>query len=219
MARTKAEYSYANTLEGLVERITSTLGDDEAGHDNVTYDADYLGALVCDALVMLTKFDEDLIDPIEVEFDITPDVCIQTLPAECEDFMSFLQIEDDNGRKVPLVEGDFDLIQRTAGFPQPCRHCRGDVMSPVTTYSYAFSESSDRVFALTPMLPGSSGASLRMVALCRNVGEFVGDGTKQLPSKIRGYALQIQWLVLTLATAKDDPQSSQQYFNLSLIHI
>lgn len=221
MARNNAAFEYDNTLNGLVERVTTTLGDDEKGHANVTYDYDYLAALACDALVMLAKFDEDLITPIEVEFDIVADSCIQRLPAECEDFISWLRVEDDNGRKIPIVEGDYELIQRSAGFPQPCRHCRGDVMSVVTSYSIAFNEGSDRVFAFSPMLPSGSGAGLRLVALCRSVDQFVGDGTKELPGRLRGYALQIQWLVLTLATAKDDPAASQQHFQnfLSLANL
>ena len=210
MANTDSTFTYENTLNGFADRITTTLGDDESGHANTTYDRDYIKSLICDAFIMLSRVETDLFPVEEVEFTPTSGQCIQRLPDECEEFLEWFRVVDGNGRKVPVMEGDYDTIKNTQFFPQPCYSCKGDVMSTVATYQAGFSPNSDRVYAMNPMVP--EGTEISVIVLCRNINRAVGDGDQELPQKIRSHAMMLQFLVLTLITSKDDPVASQAHF-------
>jgi hypothetical protein len=214
VVNTTSNFTYDNTLNGYVERITTALGDDEPGHENTTYSKEYLAALICDVFVMLSQIHTSLFPVQEVEFTVKTGTCTQRLPDECEEFIEFMHVLDANGRCVPIYEGDFNTIERYASFPQPCRNCKGDVMASVPGYTAGISAKSDRLFNLSPMAPAS--IALKVVALCKNFDSIVGSGDKPLPQKLRGFAVMIEYLVLSLAVSKDDPALSTQHYNAFL---
>lgn len=215
MAKKTSNFRYENTLKGFVERLTTALGDDEPGNENCTYSKEYLAALICDAFVMLANVQTDLFPIQEVEFDIESNTCLQRFPEECEDVVSFAHILDADGRCVPVVDTEYKDIRRYATFPANCAGCKGGVMSTIPTYRIGVSPQSDRIFAIDPIPP--PGVKIRGVVFCRNISSLVGeDGENPLPEKLRAFAVMIEFLVLSLATSKDDPVVAAQHYNAFL---
>lgn len=186
--------AYENTIEGLCQRVFARLGDTT----QTAWDKCQVETAVNDALWMLSVLRRELFVE-EVDIELAPGLCVQTLPESCNALVSFSCVEV-NGVRTPVTNGNFDSIQSFALHP-PSRRTRcqsrnasGFVSTTVANYQVAVSPDNPRAFAVSPTV--AEGDVVKLIAECVSLEDFQTDPCKPFSTEVIPYMIPITELAL-----------------------
>lgn len=201
-------FEYENTVDGLCERVTSLLNDDESGFENTRYDKGMVRALVCDSFWLLASFNPGLFSE-KREIPLTAGEACQNLPDGCSAVNTFIAIIDKTtGREVPIAEADYNGVVRAGYYPQcvPINRRRENdpgVLHAIPSFKVGRQRPDSPSFVITPVPP--EGSDLCAVVQCNTVDEFSDPNSDnlELPGQIRSYFAPLMELVRYYLTSSD----------------
>lgn len=215
MSYRREKRDYGLTVSGLCTRITALLGDDEPGYENVRWDKGLIEALIGDALWMISVFKPDLFTE-EVEIELQPGECLQTLPEDCEDIVEFVCVKDADDMLIPVnMTANYALVKRTRAYPPLRCRKRGSQLQGITQFQVSVSPFSTRSFVVSPLVP--EGETYAITALCTNLSSLLDGETDDLPTEFRPWILPIMELVMYLLTSMD--RDNPDILALSQLHL
>lgn len=195
-------FRYANTINGICERVTTTLNDDELGRENTHYPAEYIKALVQDTMKLFACLAPELF-AAEVELPVTASAkgVYEVDRDLCETLVDITGVIDDAGRPVPVQNVDYELLGKVAMYPPKRAGCCGGQNGTSVMYSFAKNPGNAAQFRLAPkVLPGTA---LQVCATCTNVKAFTDDPDKTIECEfVKMIPAAMQW-VLYVARMKE----------------
>ena len=202
----ESTFRYANTVNGICERVTTNLNDDEHGRENVQWTREYIKALVQDTLKLFACLNPSLFaDEVEFEVGATNKGVYTVDEAVCETLVDITAVIDDSGRSVPVQDSDYSMLSKVAMYPAKSACCRGKQMGTTAMFTYARNPDNPTQFRLTPkVLPG---ATVKVCATCTNVQQFLDDEDKEIRCEFVKMIPAVQQWVMYVALLTKEPGS------------
>lgn len=197
------QFRYANTVQGICERITTNLNDDESGRTNTQYPLPYIKALVQDSMKLFACLQPTL---FAEEVDMTVKATekgVYTVDDEvCETLVDISAVIDDSGRSVPVQDIDYNMLGKVSMYRSRHAHCCGAANGTSAMYSYARNPRNAEQFRLSPkVLPGTE---IKVCATCTNVKQFLDDDDKEIRCEFVKMIPAIQhWVMFTALLTKE----------------
>lgn len=200
----QTSFRYANTVNGICERITTNLNDDERGRENTRYPQSYLKALVMDTLKLFACLQPALFAE-EVEVKVPANAKgVYTLDKEqCETLIDVTGVIDDAGRPVPVQDVEYSVLGKAAMYPSKRNCCSGAANGTSAMYSFARNPGNTDQFRMTPkVLPGTE---ITVCATCTNVKSFELDPDKEIKCEFVKMIPAVQQWVMYVAIMTKEP--------------
>lgn len=213
-----SDFGYANTLNGVCERVATNLRDDFPGEENEKWCKEYILAHAVDAVKMLAFTDESLFSAA-VEFPLEfSDTGKHALPVECDKLLSVDSIRDDIGRVVNVQEASFDILAKTSFFTAPCVGCRSGKMGTPVAYSVAKNPKNHRELRINPKV--KRGSVVTACATCMQFTPFTEDPDKLIQCDFARLLPALhQWLMFVMLSSEGGQESVAEQHRITFFDL
>lgn len=198
------DFQYADSVQGICERVLTNLNDDKHGREGTFWSEAYIKALTRDAMNVFACLDLGLFtDTVNIELEHNEKGVYKLPEDECEGLVDVVSVMLDDGRTVPAdTDASYSTIRRTAMFPSPCPHCTGGRMGLVPNFSFALDDSNKSQFAISPkILPGSK---VTLCVTCTAVKKYTDSDDAEFPSAFKKLIPALhQWVMYTAIMTKE----------------
>lgn len=182
------DFQYANTVRGIVQRITYQLNDAETGWENQTWSEAWITARVLDTFKWFQDDDPSLFAQ-EQTIQLTSG-SKQDLPDSCENLIDFDCAFTPEGLEVPIFMIDYKDLKASTVYNKLMPKCFSDSC----VYSAAINPLNSRTFLIDPPVPTGKTLSLRIN--CSDVSTFFDDVDKEINCDIAKYFnAVIEWVM------------------------
>lgn len=189
------DFTYSNTVRGIVERLTYQLNDAESGWENQQWSAQWLTARVLDTFKWFQDLDPSLFAE-EVIIELKSGAK-QELPEECEKLIDFDCYLDAKGRDLPVFEADYNDLKASTVYNKLMDSC----FYQGCTMSAAMHPNNPRSFLVDP--PVGPGKIVKMRVVCSSVQNFFDDIDTAIECDFAKYITAVVEWVMYEALAMD----------------
>lgn len=189
------EFTYANTVEGIVQRITYQLSDAQTGYENQAWSREWIMARVLDTFKWFQSDEPNLFageQCIELQSGSKQD-----LPKDCEKLVDFDCYFDTRGREVPVFEASYSDVKSASVYHKLMPCCMYDGC----TMSAAMNPSNPRTFLVDPPIP--PGKTIEMRVVCSDSQRFFDDPDTLIDCDFAKYITAVVEWVMFEALAMD----------------
>jgi hypothetical protein len=188
------EHEYANSIQGIAERIAFQLGDDDPLDPYSQYPLKWITARLFDTFKWLQGRRPSLFGHV-TEVSLTWDGMAYTLPPECERLLEVLSVSVD-GKPLPVFESDYASLKASFLYNSLINDCSGSGL-----YHYAMLPGDSQRLLLTPLV--NVGKEVHLMINCSNMKRFFDDPTKELDCEVLKWVNTVIEYVMYQAQSMD----------------